>query len=156
MKSNPYALRSSQLTVHSSQFTVHSLKDSALLAMEKAYKKGQFPLSPSFGKGGFRGIFHHGPIQIPLISPFSKWGCGTAQGLQFEKLRASVPLKLFIGSVSGKRPGGITSKELNNICCYSRSFCHCHAEARKRRGILFERFLAVTRNESMDGFSGSF
>ena len=60
--------------VQGSQFKVHSSKDSVLLALEKAYKKGQFPLSPPFVKGGFRGIFHHLKIQIPPIPPFSKEG----------------------------------------------------------------------------------
>ena len=63
MKSKLYALSSSR-------FTVQGLKDSALLALEKAYKKGQFPLSPPLTKGGFRGIFQSGPIQIPPIPPF--------------------------------------------------------------------------------------
>jgi len=50
MKSNLYDLISSW-------FTVHSLKDASLLALEKAYKNGQFPLSPPFQGGEFRGIF---------------------------------------------------------------------------------------------------
>jgi len=38
-------------------FTVQGLKDSALLALEKAYKKGQFPLSPPLTKGDLGGFF---------------------------------------------------------------------------------------------------
>jgi len=58
---SPGGNTSKQLRVHGLQFTVQGLKGSALLALEKAYKKGQFLLSPP---------------KIPPIPPFSKGGCG--------------------------------------------------------------------------------
>ncbi|MDZ7831366.1 MAG: hypothetical protein U5L07_06410 [Desulfobacterales bacterium] len=67
MKSKLYALSSSR-------FIVHSLKDSALLALKKAYKKGQFPLSPALAKGDLGGFVIMAQYKSPQSPLFQSGG----------------------------------------------------------------------------------
>jgi len=107
-------MKSSFYDLSRSRFTVQGLKDSALLALKKVYKKGPFPLSPPLAKGdlgGFVLMAQYKSPQSPLlqrgatVATFFKGGYGGnlfQRGLRWQPFSKGAAVATFFKVAQGE------------------------------------------------------